>query len=93
MKRMHENSLEAYHNHQPELSNRAALVLDWFSRNGMATDRKCMAGLGFTDPNKVRPRITELIEQGSLIEVGKVTENGRRVRQVKLPIMQLGLFS
>ena len=81
--RMHVNSLEAYDACRAELDGRAALVLDWIEQHGDATDREVMHGLGFTDPNKVRPRITELVERGMLEESTKVREEGRMVRRTR----------
>ena len=47
-------------------------------------DREVMRMLDFTDMNKVRPRITELVDAGVLREVGTVKDEttGRHVRLV-----------
>jgi hypothetical protein len=90
--RMHENSLEAYRECKPALMTRAQAIMAWICGRGAVTDRQVMAGMGFSDPNKVRPRITELVEAGELVECGKITEDGRSVRQVRAAPNQLGLF-
>jgi hypothetical protein len=50
------------------------------------TDREVMRYLRFSDPNMVRPRITELVEQKRLREGESVKckETGRTVRTVAL---------
>jgi len=49
------------------------------------TDREVAEALLFDDMNAVRPRITELVQAGSLVEVGSKqdTETGRTVRLVE----------
>jgi hypothetical protein len=81
---IHENSLDAYRAEQPRLSARAMRVLEWIEAHGAATDRQVMHGLGFKDPNAVRPRITELVDAGRLLEVRntKCPETGKTVRVV-----------
>ncbi len=81
---MHEHSIESYRAAIAALSVRASIVRAWVERHGPATDRQVMAGLGYADPNKVRPRITELVQQGLLIEGDKRIEGGRRVRVVTI---------
>lgn len=51
------------------------------------TDREVMARCGFIDPNSCRPRITELINQGHLVERGsiKCPVTGKTVRLVGIP--------
>ncbi len=48
----------------PQLARRAAAILAWLAAHGPATDREVMRGLGFVEPNAVRPRISELIDAG-----------------------------
>lgn len=81
---MHENSLAAYREEEANLTGRALRVYEWIERNGCVTDREVMRGLGFTDPNAVRPRITELIDAGRLEEVGsrRDGQTGKTVRIV-----------
>jgi len=59
---MHNNSLAAFVRTAGERQGRSVAVLAWFREHGPATDRECMAGMGYTDPNAVRPRITEMLQ-------------------------------
>ena len=68
---MHAHSLEAYRAEQPKLSRRAERILDWIETHPRVTDRDVMVGLGYTDMNAVRPRITELVDAGRLVEVAE----------------------
>jgi hypothetical protein len=45
-----------------------------------------MQGMGFSDMNSVRPRITELIEKAKLMEVGSIVcpVTKKRVRRVDI---------
>ena len=85
---LHQNSLEAYWSGQVgEFSRREKEILAIFrSKAGTFTDREIMLGLGFTEMNCVRPRITELIQRGVLEEVGSLIDNvtQKRVRRVRL---------
>lgn len=83
---MHANSIAAYRQEAKRISIRAAAVYSWIREHGRATDREVMAGMGFTDPNKVRPRITELVEARLLLEVGEKVdpETRKTVRIVDL---------
>mgnify|MGYP001594862010 CR=1 FL=1 len=85
--RMHENSLDAYGAERERLGRRAQAVLAWVHGHGPATDRDIMRGLGFTDPNTVRPRVTELVEWGLLAEIGRRVDSLTRktVRVVDVP--------
>ena len=58
------------------------------------TDREIMRGLGYTDPNAVRPRITELVKAAKLIERDnkRDMETGRTVRTVEVPRGQQALL-
>lgn len=69
---LHANSLSAYRAEQPRLSKRAEEILAWITEHGPHTDREVMEGMGFPDMNNVRPRITELVKMGKLMEVGDV---------------------
>lgn len=83
---MHENSLSAFRAEEAKLSRRAQAVLDWISAHGPRTDRQVMEGMGFREPNAVRPRVTELIKAGKLMEVCSVRcpVTGKTVRKVDL---------
>ena len=90
--RVHKNSRKAYHEERPKLSDRCATIMEWFewrSPNTL-TDRQVMAHMRFTDMNAVRPRITELIDAGYLMEVGKVKcpVTGKTVRVVGVNAQQ-----
>lgn len=81
---MHTNSLSAYHQERPRLSQRAAEVLGAVVAHGPMSDREIMDALGFRDPNTVRPRVTELIRCGLLVEHSAVRcpVTGKTVRRV-----------
>lgn len=84
---IHANSLAAYHAERLRLSDRAERVLGYIANKGPSTDRQVMAGLGFGEPGAVRPRITELIDLGLLMEVSntKCSVTGKTVRVVDVP--------
>lgn len=84
---IHPNSRAAYFEGAGMISRRAQMVLDWVRANGRATDRQVMQGLGFAEPNAVRPRITELVDIGALIEVGSIAcpVTHKTVRLVDVP--------
>lgn len=92
---IHENSIAAYHQEQAKLSRRALLVCAWIELHGPATDRQVMLGMGFTDMNAVRPRITESVDAGQLVEVRSVRCNvtGKTVRVVGRPPKQMELIA
>lgn len=81
---MHTNSLTAYREERPRLSQRASEVLDVVRMFGPLTDRQIMETMGFAEPNAVRPRCTELIEAGLLVEYDNVRcpVTGKTVRRV-----------
>jgi predicted HTH transcriptional regulator len=71
-------------------SSRERTILDCIAGQGSGTDRQIMRRLGFIEPNSVRPRISELIEAGQLLEVGSTKDSvtGKTVRIVGLPLTQ-----
>lgn len=83
---IHDNSIAAYRSEESKLSRRARAVLEWITTHGPRTDRQVMEGMGFREPNQVRPRITELIDAGKLMEVCNVTcpITGKTVRKVDI---------
>lgn len=83
---VHQNSIDAFHAQEAKLSRRAEAVLAWITKHGPHTDRQVMHGMGFLEPNSVRPRITELIDAGKLMEVGDVIcpVTHKRVRRVDI---------
>lgn len=89
---IHQHSVEAYHSERVKLSRRALRILDWIELHPKVTDRDVMLGMGFTDPNCVRPRITEAVEIGALAEVGekRCPVTGKTVRVVDLSLDERG---
>lgn len=89
---IHEHSIAAYHSELPKLSRRAIAILNWLEMHPKKTDREIMLGMGFTDMNMVRPRVTEAVFLGSLVEVSeKVCEvTGKTVRIVDLSLDERG---
>lgn len=87
---VHANSIECFHASEAKLSKRAADVLAWITEHGPRTDRQVAYGMGFGENlNAVRPRITELIEAGALMEVCNtrcpVTKKTVRVVDLRRP--------
>lgn len=92
---IHANSHAAYHQERKKLSRRAMLILAWIDLNGQHTDREVMRGMGFSDMNSVRPRITELVDAGQLVEVRDVRcpVTRKTVRVVGRPPKQMELLA
>lgn len=82
----HSNSLHARHEMGARITGRRAEVLAWLEAHSPATDRQIMLGLGYSDMNAVRPRITELLDAGRVREVARVRDEvtGMMVRQVAM---------
>lgn len=83
--KIHENSLKAHTSLKKSQRERMILAVLEFEGVPM-TDRNIMKALNFNEPNAVRPRITELIQDGTLTECANFTDRltGRRVRAVRL---------
>jgi len=84
-KRIHPNSIASIR--QMDVSEREKLVLQILMTFGSPmTDRQVLETSPFSDMNAVRPRITELVQEGYLCEVGDVTDDltGRPVRMVEI---------
>jgi hypothetical protein len=80
---LHTNTLLA--SRQVERFNRRNLILDAYNKSSSPlTDRQVMRLCHYDDMNAIRPRITELIDDGVLMEVGTTTDEttGKRVRLV-----------
>lgn len=77
---MHANSLAAYHS--LDICESQAAVLAVYMANTPMTDRECLARMGRSDMNDVRPRVSELIDDCWLEECGreKCQITGRPVR-------------
>lgn len=71
---MRETSLLAYS--ELELNKMQTLVFETIQKLGCPTDLEIAKYLGFSDPNKVRPRRTELLN------LGKITECEKRICSV-----------
>lgn len=84
---MHPNSLKAYAEEKPKLLNRREAIMENVRQCGPGTDRQIRDRMGFTDMNQVRPRITELIDKGKLVETKTVKDpsTGKSVRVVSRP--------
>lgn len=85
---IHQNSVDSFH--QLDRESRCRIILKVYEKYVRPlTDREVARDLGFRDMNSVRPRITEMIESGVLVEVGKVkdavTHVSVRLVRIKLP--------
>lgn len=79
----HANSIATYYEELPKLGKRADAVLGLYQTCPVPlTDREAKHLGGFDDMNQIRPRITELIRAGLLVETGRVkcTKTGKKVR-------------
>ena len=85
---MHNNSIKAYREEFPKLSRRASDIYYFLLEHLELsfTDRDIKQQMKFPEMNNVRPRVTELIQQGLLEEVGKTIckVTGKTVRMVSL---------
>lgn len=84
---IHDNSIQAFHEEEPKLSKRAEAIYQWILEHGPRTDREICREMGFgQDMNAVRPRCTELLQAGRLMEVcnRKCPVTGKRVRVVDI---------
>ena len=85
---IHENSKKSFSDIQEKVGKRSQLILDCLRKNTRGlSDRDIMMDLSFTDPNTVRPRVTELIKRGMVEECLHSAQcgiTGRRVRLVRL---------
>lgn len=83
---MHKNSILTYDELESYLSGRRGQVYNYLVANGEATDRQIKEGLGYDDMNMVRPRVTELVQFGIVVECGDTVDKrtSRPVRIVKV---------
>jgi len=90
--RMHRNSLEAFEEEVREgsVSKRRELIFRSLMPDRVLTDRQVMEAVHFTDMDTVRPRITEMIQDGRLEELGKTVcpHTRKMVRLVTIPEFQ-----
>lgn len=95
-KAVHPNSIIAYH--EIDRSDRKKIVLSVYQQRPSEplTDRQVAEQLGFKDMNAVRPRISEMVAQGVLIECGKakdyLTRKCVRLTKIFSGEHQLNLF-
>jgi len=84
---IHKNSLEAFYSSKKSRMTRSHQIINLMLDEGPRTDRGIKTALGFEDMNAVRPRITELIEAGTLEEIGTmkdpITKKNVRILQLK----------
>jgi hypothetical protein len=83
--RIHPNSIATFREEEPKLKGRAAAIVAYLELHGPRTDRELASEMGFgRDLNAVRPRCTELIQSGALMEVCTVRcpVTGKPVRKV-----------
>ena len=84
----HANSLEAHGSIEAALDGRRAEIVAWVDLHGPCTVRCIRDGLfgEWADMDMVRPRVTELLAAGRLVECGKVPDHvtGRSVMTVDL---------
>ena len=91
----HPNSITANENGKAgPFGKRAQAIIDVYKQCSSITDREVKKALGFEDMNAVRPRITELVKAGVLMECGSIADpvTGMRVRLVRLAQKQGKLF-
>tara|TARA_R110002074_G_scaffold143898_8_gene291260 strand:- start:596 stop:892 length:297 start_codon:yes stop_codon:yes gene_type:complete len=86
---IHDHSKEAYDEevvYSNRASKRCAEILEALEQLDEATDRQIKIFLGYQEMNHVRPRITELIKAGRLVESRsiKCVYTRKTVRVVKI---------
>jgi len=81
--RLHRHSLEAFHATTSRRANLENKILGLMADGKARTDRQIANELNHFEP--LRPRVTELIEQGRLHEVGSTTceTTGKKCRLTK----------
>ncbi len=81
---MNINSLFAYAT--TKFSGRKRQILDWLIAHGPATDNEVAQGLGFPHKAAVQPRISDLVREGLLSEVGTTMDRftGKPCRKVQV---------
>jgi len=94
---IHDNSLTAYRSAITTLSARKRLIYHHLLGVGPRTAREILGALypGKGDPNLVRPRLTELKDDGLIMEWRSTTENGHKVtifKALQKPGGQEGLW-
>lgn len=84
---MHPHSLEAHSKGAYDLGKRELAIYSRLVHGGPMTDRELLAALfpGSGDPNKIRPRVTELCKAQWAVECGAKLDphTGKTVRIVR----------
>lgn len=85
-KAVHQNSLASFAVLSTAQRRADILSLIRETNNLPLTDREICTGIGYLDMNAVRPRITEMVKDGTLLEAGKVKDpvTNRSVRTVQI---------
>lgn len=84
---VHDNSIQTFYETEQDREKRRAEVFEVYVKAGRSmTDREVCKALGYNDLNAVRPRCSELVDEGLLIEVGKTRcpITNRRVRLMRV---------
>jgi predicted transcriptional regulator len=69
-------TIENYFNQSVKLNRREKEVYDVLLRSGASTSHDLLNKLGHTNPNYVRPRLTDLRKKGMIDVFDKVKVNG-----------------
>lgn len=87
MSNVRDTSIKVYYDLIDEgyVSDRQQLIINFLLVHPCSTDSEIAFGLGFDDPNNVRPRRKELFDMGLVLDVGKrvCRVTGRTVYQWK----------
>ena len=59
-----ETRLESYDLIQVKAPTRKKAILNYLNEKGPHTAEEIMSGMGFSDPNRVRPRLSEMKKDG-----------------------------
>lgn len=71
---------EAYDQAQTDAPTRRSQIYRTLSQHGPMSSDDLMMLLGYSNPNSIRPRLTDLKDEGKIEAVGKATNaNGRSV--------------
>lgn len=87
---MHINSLLAFDEARKSLNDRCQKILRVIEKFPDSTDRDILHELGWSDMNMVRPRITEMVQKGLVVETGSMTcgITGRKCRTLGKPTFE-----
>jgi predicted ArsR family transcriptional regulator len=86
---IHPNSITAFASIIELRATREGAILRFLREHGPATDREVMQWLGFTEANQTRQRISELVREGRVLEVGTriCPVTGRPVRVISAELV------